>query len=523
MFRRALAVSLLVALPSAVYGAPGDTTAISYSPVLDRVVDGFDYAVSASGRYAAFSTYEPVTKPGQPSGGAQVYVRDRLSGTYELVSHSPLGEYANGWCDASDISADGRFVVMSCNDATNMFVNDSRPAGLVVRDRVSGTLQRVAFNGGWGAISSDGRYVVFGTTRPLSAGDTNNQADIYLWDRQTLRTERVSVGADEWSRDPDVSDDGRFVSFTSLATNLVPGDTNGASDVFVRDRLTRQTRRVSVSSDGRQGNGASGWSSVISANGRVVAFSSYADNLVPGDRNDAPDYLVHELTSGQTERVNVSSSGLPARGDGEATHVSVSGDGRYVAFSSRAANLVPNDTNNRRDVFVRDRVARTTVRASVSPTGVQGNGSSDTPVISRNGTTVLFNSAATNLIPDPSGFAIGVYAHERKDARSLPVSLTPSTIKFGGIPVGSTSGVRILTISNTSGKSVTIEAINIGGPSPTEFSRVRRCPSELPSGASCTVELRFAPTIAGPSTAKVIVNLGTTYPKGYAWLNGTGL
>src|SRR5437762_5568898 len=181
-------------------------------------------------------------------------------------------------------------------------------------------------------------------------------------------TERVSVASDGTqgnspSQLPALSADGRFVAFQSWATNLVPGDTNGFADVFVHDRQTDTTERVSVASDGTQGNGGSG-AEAISADRRFVDFSSYYTNLVPGDTNGRSwtDVFVHDRPTRTTERVSVASDGT--QGNNWSEYPSISADGRFVAFSSYATNLVPGDTNGQQDVFVRDRQTGTTERVA---------------------------------------------------------------------------------------------------------------------------------------------------------------
>jgi Tol biopolymer transport system component len=170
-------------------------------------------------------------------------------------------------------------------------------------------------------------------------------------------TTRVSVASNGAQGNGDsfsssISADGRYVAFHSIASNLVSGDTNGAWDVFVHDRQSGQTTRVSAASNGAQGNGDSE-SPSISADGRYVAFSSDASNLVSGDTNGAWDVFVHDRQSGQTTRVSAASNG--AQGNGDSESPSISADGRYVAFSSDASNLVSGDTNGAWDVFVHDR------------------------------------------------------------------------------------------------------------------------------------------------------------------------
>jgi hypothetical protein len=190
--------------------------------------------------------------------------------------------------------------------------------------------------------------------------------------------------------------DARFVVFGSEATNLVPGDTNGVSDIFIRDRLSGITERISLSTAGTQANAASGWASV-SADGRYVAYYSSASNLVAGDFNGVDDVFVRDRLNALTVRVSVSSSGGAA--DQVSYGGSISGDGRYVAFVSSATNLVAGDTNGMWDVFVRDRQLSTTERVSVGPGGIQSDGSSSPPFISENGRYVTFRSAGTTLVP----------------------------------------------------------------------------------------------------------------------------
>ena len=189
-------------------------------------------------------------------------------------------------------------------------------------------------------------------------------------------TTRVSVASDgaqgnRYSYDPSISADGRYVAFYSYASNLVSGDTNGVYDVFVHDRQSGQTTRVSVASDGAQGNNGSYYDPSISADGRYVAFDSSASNLVSGDTNGARDVFVHDRQGGGTTRVSVASDG--AQGGTGSWNPSISADGRYVAFYSGASNLVSGDTNGTDDVFVHDGQTGQTTRISVASDGSQGN------------------------------------------------------------------------------------------------------------------------------------------------------
>jgi Tol biopolymer transport system component len=222
------------------------------------------------------------------------------------------------------------------------------------------------------AISAAGRFVAFASyASNLVPGDTNNDFDVFVRDRKAQVTQRVSVGpggqqANGNSFEPAISADGRLVAFSSGASNLVPGDTNGTSDVFVRDRKAQVTRRVSVGPGGQQANGES-LKPAISAHGRLVAFSSGASNLVPGDTNGTSDVFVRDRVAQVTRRISVGPGGQQANGGSHSP--AISADGRFVAFVSRASNLVAGDTNGASDVFVRDRVAQVTRRVSVGSGG----------------------------------------------------------------------------------------------------------------------------------------------------------
>src|SRR5262249_39389558 len=199
---------------------------------------------------------------------------------------------------------------------------------------------------------------------------------------------------------PAISADGRYVAFASVATNLVPNGSHPLNDVFVHDRVTGETTRVSVASDGTPGNADFG-SVSISADGRFVAFESNAGNLVPGD-SGYPDIFVHDRVTGQTTRESVASDGTQANGDSHQT--SLSADGRFVAFVSYAANLVPNDTNQAPDVFVHDRLTGGTILVSKASSGDEANGAvSQFPALSAAGRFVAFVSDATNLVSGAGG------------------------------------------------------------------------------------------------------------------------
>lgn len=238
---------------------------------------------------------------------------------------------------------------------------------------------------------------------------------------ETILVSQSSLGvvSNAQSRATAISRNGRFVAFSSLGDNLVPGDTNGTFDVFVRDMLLGETKRVSVSSVGAQGNDASGlenswphWKTLsISSDGDIVAFESSASNLVAGDTNGKKDIFIHNLKSGVTQRVSVSTQGIEC--NVECIRPSLSSDGASIAFASEANNLVPGDTNNAKDVFVRDINAAITTRVSVSSAGTQSNAYSDFPDMSGDGRFIAFQSYANNLVVDDTNGRDDVFVKDR--------------------------------------------------------------------------------------------------------------
>jgi Tol biopolymer transport system component len=284
------------------------------------------------------------------------------------------------------------------------------------------------------SINADGRYVAFASeARNLVPGDTNNAADVFVRDRVAGTTERVSVAgngtqANDFSYFPSISADGRYVAFNSPASNLVPGDTNTVGDVFVRDRVAGTTERVSVSSAGVQADLGS-FDLAISGDGRYVAFASFAMNLVPGSTGFRPNVFRHDRVTGSTVLVSASLAGAP--GNGSSGGVAISGDGRYVAFTSGASDLVSGDANNTDDVFVRDMVTGTTSIVSLSNTGAQGNGqsSSSSLAITPDGRYVAFPSNASNLVPGDVNGQEDVFVRDRLAGRTSIVSVSSEGVQ----------------------------------------------------------------------------------------------
>jgi Tol biopolymer transport system component len=351
------------------------------------------------------------------------------------VSVDSAGSEALGYSICDSISADGWFVAF-WSDAPNLVSDDTNGVeDLFVHDRGTGITERVSVDSsgaqgnGWsgqGSLSADGRFIAFSSSSTnLVAGDVNGMQDVFLRDRWAGTTELVSVDSSGAQGDgvsfiPSLSADGRFVAFESYASNLVTGDTNGVEDVFVRDRVTGITERVSVDSSGGQGTGGSA-APKFSADGRFIGFSSFAQNLVANDTNGNGDAFIRDLVSKTTERVSLSSTGI--QGNSLSWLSGVSGDGRFVVFASSASNLVAFDYNQVGDVFVRDRVTGTTERVGVSSYGVESEYGAQPGGISADGRIVAFFSPSSRLVPDDTNGVSDAFIHDRVTGITRRVSV----------------------------------------------------------------------------------------------------
>jgi len=443
---------------------------------------GIQPSINTNGRFIAFASAATNLVAGDTNGMTDIFVRDTCEGaggctpSTVRVSVDSSGNQADGNSFDNELSSTGRFIVFrsmatnlvpgDTNGTQDIFVHDRDADGNGTFDEAGGIATvrvSVASDGtqanpvGLGSLSpsmsADGRFVTFRSFADnLVAGDTNGVQDIFVHDRDadadgifdepgSILTFRVSVDsggteANGASGNPVMSADGRFVAFESSATNLVSGDTNGVSDVFVRDTCfggpmgcTPSTFRVSLANDGSEANGTSFTGSGphtggISADGRFVAFESAATNLVAGDTNGLFDIFVRDTCLGamactpSTVRVNVASDGTEANNVGDT--ISITANGRLVAFESQATNLVSGDTNGFRDIFVRDRDtdndgildepgAVATFRVSIATSGTEANSSSTTMALSADGRLVVFESGATTLIAGDTNATTDVF------------------------------------------------------------------------------------------------------------------
>jgi len=387
----------------------------------------------------------------------------------ERISLDSAGQQSDAASSLPSVSGNGRWVAFS-SEATNLVADDTNGVqDIFVRDRETGSTSRVNLDSSGNQadalsyspfISANGRYVVFSSDASnLVPNDTNARRDIFVRDLGMGVTSRVSLGpagaqANSTSFDPSISGDGRFVAFDSFATNLVSGSSSGRQ-VYVHDRQSGVTSKVSLSSAGVEGDALSQLS-VISADGRFVAFYRFSQNLVAEDTNGAGDIFLHDLQTGSTLLVSRSSAGqIAAAGVGQATP-SLSQDGRFVAFSSSSNNLVAGDNNGQGDVFVHDRVTGTTTRVSLDSAGQEANGSSSNPSISGDGQRVAFDSSASNLVPnDPNLTQRDIFLHLRAtgETRRLIGPANNANLSLDGLWVAFSTAASTIVTGDTNGFS----------------------------------------------------------------------
>ena len=389
-FASGVVLAAIVAPPSAaqIATSSGDTLLVSVTP------DGSSGAgesrgirVAAGGRFVVFLSDADDLVPGDANGFTDVFLRDLLLGTTELVSVGLGGLPGNGPSGFSfgsngDVSADGRYVVFA-SEATNLIEGDGTERDVFRRDRLAGVTERV------------------------SVGISGGEPDAASWD-------------------PAVSDDGNVVAFISHASDLVAGAFNGHNQVYVRDLAAGTTVHVSRSSAGVPANDAC-FAPALSGDGRVVAFYSGATSLVPG-LNGFFQVFVHVLATAQTEVGSVNSAGVP--GGGFSTWPALSADGRLVAFESHATDLTPFDANGPvSDIYLHDRALGSTQRVSLQSGYAQPlTGHSSRPAISADGRMVAFESTAIDLVtPDLNGVSSDVFVRDRRLALTTLASPTGGT------------------------------------------------------------------------------------------------
>ncbi|MEO0492611.1 MAG: S-layer homology domain-containing protein [Actinomycetota bacterium] len=414
-------VASTLALPAgALDRTSGDRSGFSLLAAGDEPV--MRPTVSSDGRYVAFHSEQGFLIQGDTNGFSDVFVHDTVTDELELISRSERFQ-GNGGSSFADISGDGRFVAFhsqatvlvdgDTNQAWDVFLHD-RDTGDTVR--VSETAAGEAGDGAsyFASVSDNGRYVAFHSEATnFSALDNDSLTDVYVKDLQTGALELISVstGGDAGNGEshvPQISGDGRYVTFESAADDLVSADLNNKYDVFVFDRDTDTMERISVAADGFDTDDNS-FLPQITRDGRHVAFESYATNVVVGDGNGVADVFVYDRIDDEMTRISTSFNGTVEPND-RALAMSISDDGQRVAFHSWAANLIGGDTNELVDVYLFTLGDSTPVRVSGGVTNA--NGASVWPVISGDGSRVVFESIATNLDADDGDTHWDAYTYD---------------------------------------------------------------------------------------------------------------
>ncbi len=385
--------------------------------------DSYTPAVSANGQIVAFASSADNLVANDTNGAPDIFVHDRITGITSRVSVRSNGAQASGPSFAPAISDDGRIVVFY-SLAGNLVDGDTNgKTDVFAHDRQTGqtSLMSVVIGGTANGdsrdpdISNDGRYVVFSSSATnLVGGDTNQKDDIFRWDRVALLMERISVDSNEaqasnHSRTPAVSGDGQRVVFASDAGNLVPGDGNNAPDIFLRDVTAGTTSRVSLTDGGGEANGDN-WDPDISRSGQHIVFVSLANNMVPNDNNGYADVFLRNTDTARTRLISIATNNTQANDWCE--EPAVSGDGRYVTFQSYATNLIPGTSADVRKVFIRDRNNDTLLLASLNGSGVPGDGSSKEPALAADGRHIVYSSKAANLVPDDTNDKRDIFAYD---------------------------------------------------------------------------------------------------------------
>ena len=426
---------LLAAACAAWAAAPTERISVNSAEVQGNSLS-YDPSVSADGRFVSFTSQATNMISVDTNGGGEIFLRDTVAGTTERVSISNNEAQANADSSQSSVSSDGRYVAFTSN-ATNLIDGQVMTAGQVyVRDRVAGTTEIVSVSSaevpgdstsGEPAISGNGRYVVFSSmANNLTVDGTFEYTLIFLRDRVLGTTELISkstggVPGNGFALAPVINSTGTHVAYYSAATNLVdPATTVGLYHVYLRDRSAGATELVDLDSLNAPANGNS-TQPTISDNGRYVAFTSTADGNAPFMDTTAQVYLRDRLLD-VTELVS-----LNAAGGEEASEPSISGDGRYVAYSADSFAQVEGDLNDKRDIFVRDRlgvVTRVSVNAAAS---VQGNDNSRVPSMSLDGNHVAYESDATNLVTGDTNLVTDVFMRDLEQG-GIPIGPGPLTV-----------------------------------------------------------------------------------------------
>ncbi len=369
--------------------------------------------LSQDGRYVAFSTNDPNIVNGDSNNAPDVFVRDRKLGQNVRANVSDTGAQLPLGTEGFKMSANGRFVAFKHYvQVTSMYASNGMWQ-VYVRDLKNNTTETVSLSTtgdlsnssiSFFDISADGRFVTFSTDASnLVSGDTNNFSDIFIRDRKLGTTTLISKNSSGFvgngsSVKPAISCDGSYVAFISSASDLAAGDTNGFADVFLVDRLSNDNI-TNITINGNNSSGGSGEVD-LSCNGSTVVFQSHASNLVANDTNSKLDLFAFNMVDSLIQRVNLDSSNSQSSTSiiqDRSTNV-VDFSGRYIVFASNATDLTTGDTNGKTDVFLRDIVDGTTQIVTRRNSSTQTSDASYYSSISLDGSEVIFMSHDGGLV-----------------------------------------------------------------------------------------------------------------------------
>ncbi|OGL31889.1 hypothetical protein A3F64_00595, partial [Candidatus Saccharibacteria bacterium RIFCSPHIGHO2_12_FULL_42_8] len=388
-------------------------------------------SISTDGRYIAYSSAATNLVAGDTNGVLDVFLYDTVTETTKRISVDSGGNEAHSDSYEPSISGDGRYIAYA-SDADNLVTSDTNiMTDMFLYDTVNETTSRISVDSGGveadgssggASVSSDGRYITYHSDATnLVAGDTNVTTDVFLYDTDTQTTSRISVdsGGTEstgYSYSPAISGDGQYITYSSDSTDLVIGDTNGFSDIFLYNVATQTTTRISMDTGGNESNNGSAYSN-ISSNGRYIVYQSEASDLIFGDSNLAQDIFLYDTLAQTTTLISKDSNGVIS--GNYSSDAVISGDGKYIVYQSIGENLVNNDTNANFDIYAFEIDSGKTFRVSVDSNKNQGNGGSSLPTISGDGKYIAYSSDATNLVATDINTFTDIFLASLKTANRL--------------------------------------------------------------------------------------------------------
>lgn len=430
--------------------AEDGTTMRTYTLNITRVVETLEWisdpgnaastnaSVSADGRFVAFSSLATNLAPQDTNNSEDVFLHDRVEGTIKRISVNGAGQQgtyngSGGKAHSTNpsISADGRYVAFQSradnfvdtngdgnySDDDNAQGDDGQGEDIFVYDRIADTLERVSLNDSGAevqspraqnsTISGDGQYVAFSSSANFVTGfDTHSNVNVYIYDRVNNNIVGIEVPFGDFrtnrdSLNPAISADGNYVAF-EFAVDRSEFPQFQYRDIYVYRQSNRTVQRITGDYEGVPSDGNQSAAPSISANGRYIAFQSNVNEIDFDDVNGRVDVFVVDREDGQIDWVSKELS-RTVGGVSEAKSPTLSGNARFVAFESNNNGLTPGDSNNRRDVFLKDLNTGALKLLPLNASMVQGDLDSFAPSLSFDGRHIAFHSNAANLGDNANG------------------------------------------------------------------------------------------------------------------------